>query len=55
MSALATRQKHSRIGLRDETDLIDTEWEVIAPLMPELAQCGRPLVWTPRAVLNAVF
>lgn len=37
-----------------ETDLTDTEWAVIAPLMPEPASRGRPLVWAMRDVLNAM-
>ena len=31
----ATRQQHSRDGLRYETDLTDAEWALIEPLMPK--------------------
>ena len=50
-----TRRQHSRMGLRYETDLTDAEWAVIEPLMPRPAPCGRPPVWTPREILNAIF
>jgi transposase len=50
-----TRRQHSRAGLRYETDLTDAEWAVIEPLMPRPAPCGRPPVWTPREILNAIF
>src|SRR3954467_3866976 len=50
-----TRRRHSRVGLRYETDLTDAEWAVISPLMPEPAPCGRPPVWTTREILNAIF
>ena len=50
-----TRRQHSRARLRYETDLTDTEWAVIAPMMPEPASRGRPPVWTMREVLNAIF
>ena len=50
-----TRRQHNRARLRYETDLTDTEWAVIAPMMPEPASRGRPPVWTMREVLNAIF
>lgn len=50
-----TRRRHSRTGLRYETNLTDAEWAVIRPLMPKPASCGRPLAWTMREVLNAIF
>jgi putative transposase len=36
------------------TDLNDTEWEAIAPLLPQ-ATTGRPRVWPLRVMLNAIF
>src|SRR5918997_6949129 len=33
-----TRRRHSRDGLRYETDLTDAEWAVIEPLMPEIVR-----------------
>ena len=37
-----TRRQHSRDGLRYETDLTDAEWALIAPLLPEPSERGRP-------------
>jgi putative transposase len=50
-----TGRQHSRAGLCYEIDLTVGEWAVTAPLMPELASCGRPRVWTMRKILNAIF
>jgi len=50
-----TRRQHSRTGLRYETDLTDAEWAVIEPLMPRPEPRGRPSIWTPREILNAIF
>ena len=36
------------------TDLNDTEWNVIAPVLPH-PQEGRPRVWPLREILNAIF
>ncbi|SFI94356.1 IS5 family transposase [Methylobacterium brachiatum] len=49
-----TRRQQSRAGLRYETDLTDVEWAVIEPLMPRPEPRGRPPVWTPREILNAI-
>src|ERR671916_2042027 len=50
-----TRRRYSRVGLRYETDLTDAEWAVIAPLLPEPLGQGRPLVWSRREIMNAIF
>ena len=50
-----TRRQHSRAGLRYEADLTDTEWAIIAPLLPDPALCGRPSVWSMREILNGIF
>ena len=50
-----TRRQHSRACLRYETDLTDAEWAVIEPLIPAPEPRGRPPVWTPREILNAIF
>ncbi len=50
-----TRRRHSRAGLRHETDLTDAGWALIGPLMPAPATCGRPPVWAKREILNAIF
>ena len=36
------------------TDLNNTEWDVIAPLLP-VATSGRPRRWPVRVMLNAIF
>src|SRR3954452_9042613 len=51
----ATRRQHSRDGLRYETDLTDAEWALLAPLMPEASERGRPREWPFREVMNAIF
>lgn len=51
----ATRRQHSRDHLRYETDLTDTEWALIEPLMPKPKQRGRPWAWPLREILNAIF
>ncbi len=51
----ATRRRHSREGLRYETDLTDAEWGVIEPLMPEPCKQGRPRAWPLRDIVNAIF
>ncbi len=51
----ATREQHSREGLRYETDLTDAEWDLIEPLMPAAAETGRPRKWPLREILNAIF
>ena len=50
-----TRRHYSREGLRYETDLTDAEWAVIEPLLPEPLGQGRPLVWSRREIMNAIF
>lgn len=37
------------------TDLSDAEWELLAPLLPAPARRGRPLKWSRRRVVEAVF
>src|SRR3712207_1477153 len=50
----ATRRRHSRTGLRYETDLTDAEWAVVEPLMPKACRYGRPRTCL-REVMNAIF
>lgn len=51
----ATRRQHNRTGLRYETDLTDAEWRLVEPLLPEPPGTGRPLSWSLREILNAIF
>jgi len=44
-----------RSGLRYPSDLIDTEWELIAPLIPPARRGGRKRSVDVREVLNAIF
>src|SRR5579859_4709026 len=37
------------------TDLTDTEWDVIRPLLPPDAPTGRPRLHPVRTILNAIF
>ena len=37
------------------TDLSDAEWELLAPLLPAPARLGRPLKWSRRRMVEAVF
>ncbi len=54
MWTATTRQQHSRIGLRYETDLSDAERALIEPLMPAPHPRGRRRTCL-REVLNAIF
>ena len=44
-----------RDGLRYSTDLTDTEWDVIAPLVPAACPLGRPRLWSMRDIVNGIF
>ena len=37
------------------TDLSDAEWELLAPLLPAPARRGRPLKWSRRRIVEAIF
>ena len=50
-----TRQQHSRWRLRYGSDLTDTEWTIIAPLLPAPEETGRPRRWPMRDIMNAIF
>ena len=40
---------------RYPTDLTDTEWAILEPLVPAPKPGGRPSTWSRREILNAVF
>ena len=44
-----------RHGLRYPSDLTDTEWSLIAPMIPPARHGGRPRDVNVREVLNAIF
>jgi transposase len=50
-----TRQQHSRIVTRYQTDLTDAEWHVIAPHLPKPCATGRPREWPMREIVNGIF
>src|SRR6476469_4893407 len=50
-----TRQQHSRIVTRYQTDLTDEEWRVIAPHLPKPCATGRPREWPMREIINGIF
>lgn len=51
----ATRRRHSREGLRYQTDLTDAEWALIEPFMPKPLGKGRPRAWPFREIMSAIF
>ena len=50
-----TRRQYSRGELRYDSDLSDGEWRLIAAWMPRHSGYGRPLAWSWRAIMNAIF
>ncbi len=51
----ATCRQHCREGLRYETDLMDAEWKLLAPMMPCPRSTGRQRKWSLREIVNAIF
>ena len=51
----ATRAQHSRKGLRYPSDLTNTEWALVAPLLPPPRRMGRPRKWPMRRIIKAIF
>ena len=49
------RQAADRRGLRYPSDLADTEWALVAPLIPPAKRGGRPRDVNVREVLNGIF
>lgn len=50
-----TRAQYRREGLRYASDLTDTEWKLIEPLMPPPSLIGRPRETELRLVLDAIL
>jgi putative transposase len=50
-----TRRQYSRGELRYESDVSDREWELVEVLMPSASNFGRPLAWSWREIINAIF
>ena len=51
----ATRKHHSRSGLRYGSDLTDSEWAVLEPLLPKAKKTGRPWAHSLREIFEAIF
>ncbi len=49
------RQAADRRGLRYPSDLTDSEWALVAPLIPPAKRGGRPRDVNVREVLNGIF
>ena len=49
------RKTYERTGLRYPSDLTDTEWALVAPLIPPARRGGRKRSVDIRAVLNGIF
>src|SRR5271166_4551695 len=50
-----TRQQHTRLVSRYQTDLTDAEWRVVAPHLPKACAMGRPREWPMREIVNGIF
>ena len=50
-----TRQQHTRLVSRYQTDLTDAAWRVIAPHLPKPSATGRPREWPMREIINGIF
>jgi putative transposase len=50
-----TRKQHERDGLRYASDMKETEWKLIEPLMPSSCRRGRPRKTDLRVILNALL
>ena len=50
-----TRRQHSRSGLRYGSDTTDAEWQILEPLLPGEAACGRKWAWPMREIVNGIF
>jgi transposase len=55
MWTVEQRQAHDRAGLRYPSDLTDTEWALVAPLIPPAKRGGRKRTVDVRAVLDGIF
>ena len=50
-----TRKQFARKGLRLPSNLTDTEWAVLEPLLPARSLLGRPPIWTHRQIMEALL
>ncbi len=50
-----TRAHHARDGLALPSDLTDTEWALIEPLVPSRRRVGRSARWSLRRIVEALM
>ena len=50
-----TRADHNRSALRYPSDLKDSEWALIEPLIPPAKPGGRPRTTNMRSLINGIF
>lgn len=50
-----THVQHSRCATRHQTDLTESEWQLLQPILPELHGTRRPRKWAMREIVNAIF
>jgi len=50
-----TRKQHERDGLRYASDMKETEWKLIEPLMPTSCRRGRPRKVDLQVIMNAIL
>lgn len=50
-----TRALYARTGLALPSDLTDTEWAVLEPLLPQASAVGRPRKWPLRRIIEAIL
>jgi putative transposase len=50
-----SRRQHSRAGRRYVSDLSDSEWAILEPLLPPPSPCGRKRKWPMRRIVEAIF
>ena len=55
MWARTTRRQYSRGSLRYESDLSHKEWRLITVWMPPWSTQDRPITWSWRKIMNAIF
>lgn len=50
-----TRLQHNRCATRYQTDLTESEWHLLQPMLPEPHGTGRARKWAMREIVNAIF
>jgi transposase len=50
-----TPAENARDDLRYPSDLTDATWQILAPLLPPLAETGRHRSWPMREMMKSIF